>query len=125
MAKRRFGVSLSEEIASWLDKVSRALSTDRSSLVERAVKAMLDDYEHLLSSHECSGVLLIACKREPHRGFARVIEGYRDITTAHIHAHLEEDCIDLVIVSGPSEKIMKLHEEIESSECKTRFIHIP
>ena len=125
MAKRRFGVSLSEELASWLDRVSKALSTDRSSLVERAVKAMIDDYEHLLKSHACNGVILVACKDEPHRGVTRVIEGYRDIATAHIHAHLEEGCIDLVIVSGSSERIMKLHEAIESSNCKTRFIHIP
>ncbi len=120
--RRRFGVSLDASLADRLDSIASALRVDRSSLVERAVRNLVDDYRHFLESHDCWG-LLVLLNTEGMRGTVySLIEKYRDIVVSASHVHGGEGCVEVLAVKGPSDRIRELHEELERTGCSIRFI---
>lgn len=123
-SKRRFGISVSEELARALDKLARTLNIDRSSLVEEALREYVHDHLHYLEPHQCQGVMVITGKI-PHEELFKVIEEHRDIIHSYSHTHVGDTCIEFMIVCGPSTKIALLHRKlVETTNCKVRYMPI-
>jgi len=125
VARRRFGISLPEDLAEGLDILSVRLGVDRSSIVERAVKSFLEDYNHLMVPHTCSGIMVLTCKDGSEPRIARLMEEYRDITRARFHTHAEAKCIEAIILHGDADRISLLHKEVEKAGCRARYIPLP
>ncbi|GBF08764.1 hypothetical protein apy_04890 [Aeropyrum pernix] len=125
MAKRRFGVSIPEDLAQRLDEASRRLGVERSRLVEKAVEALLEDYRHLLTRHSCSGIIIVSCPPRGEAEIATAVEKFRDIVAARLHSHTTGRCIEALIVEGDSMRIAMLHRQLESVGCGARYISMP
>ncbi|MCE4599163.1 MAG: CopG family ribbon-helix-helix protein [Desulfurococcales archaeon] len=125
MVKRRFGISIPEAMASDLDRLASRLGIDRSKLVERAIKAFLDDYTHLMVPHTCSGILILSCDDVDEKIVSRVIEEYRDIASARLHTHVEARCIETLVVYGDSSRIAEIHSALEKAGCNVRYVPLP
>ncbi len=122
--KRRFGISIPEELAQNLDKLAEKLNSNRSEIVHQALREYVHDHLHYLVPHECRGVIVILGEKE-HGKIFDVIEKYHTIICNYNHTHAEEHCISTLIVSGPSNKIAELHRKLcEIPGVKVRYIPI-
>ncbi|RLE93116.1 MAG: CopG family transcriptional regulator [Thermoprotei archaeon] len=121
--KRRFGVSIPKDLADRLDLLAKALETDRSSLIEAAVREYIHDHMHYLVPHDCTGIMVLygACRKED---WFDIIDRYMDIVVSYNHIHRKNICIEVLIVSGPSKKIASLHKELVESGIKARYLPI-
>lgn len=121
MARRRFGVSVSESVAEWLDKLAKALGVDRSRLVEEALSEYLHGYEYLYR-HRCRGVI-VAASREAAEEFARVVEEYRDVVRSSSHHHLGGLCVEVLVVEGESPRVAGLYSALQRIKgCSVRYV---
>ena len=120
--KRRFGVSIDKQLAETLDELADLLGTDRSSLIEEAVRRLLDDYRHSSSSHECWGLLVIAGAENTRDKIYRVLEEYRDTVTSSSHIHSRYGCAEIIAVHGSSDRIKELHSRLSALGCRVRFV---
>lgn len=118
--KRRFGVSIPNELASELDEFTRLIGSDRSSVVSEALKQYMYEHRHYEVEHECSG-LLICVKRGSRRSRGVDIDEYRDIVKNYMHMHFNDLCIEIYIVSGLSKQISKLHSELRRTTPYVRY----
>ncbi len=121
MPRRRFGVSLPEDIAESLDELARRLGRDRSSIVEDALREYMHDHLHFLEPHRCTGILLIIRSRG-RKGFSEIVEKHQDVIRLYSHLHVDGRCIETLYVSGDSTRIACLAEELERMGCRTRYI---
>ncbi len=119
--RRRFGVSLREEVAEGLDELSRLLGTSRSNLVEEAVERLLEDYLHYREQHRCSGLFIVYSDAET-LDVRKLLEENRDIVVSSSHVHVGGACAEIIVVHGDSERIRRLHNSLESLGCRVRFI---
>jgi CopG family nickel-responsive transcriptional regulator len=122
LQKRRFGVSMDSSVADSLDRLADALGTDRSSLIERAVRLLLENYQHYLTKHECWGLLVLAGDEMPRSRVFQVIEEYRDIVVNSNHIHSSRGCAEVIAVHGESDRVRELHRRLEELRCNVRFI---
>ncbi len=119
--RRRFGVSVPEELARMLDELARVVNRDRSSLVAEALRVYLHDHQHLLRPHRCAGVIIAWSRSGDVK--AEVLEEYMDIVRGHLHAHLDGYCVNVVLVEGDSERIASLTRRLSSGgRCTARYI---
>ena len=118
--KRRFGISIPEEVANDLDFLAERLNVDRSRIVCEAIRTYIRDHAHYLSPHECYGVITLISNDNVQ--LLRVIEEFKDIIKEFTHIHIDEKCINALVVSGCSTKIAELHRRLMSSFCNVRFI---
>ncbi len=117
--KRRFGISIPEEVARDLDNLAEKLNTDRSKIVCEAVRLYIRDHIHYLFPHECRGVItLVSEDLNP----LKVVEEYRDVIMEFSHIHVEKICINSLIVSGSSIRIAELHKRLLEICKDVRFI---
>ena len=123
-SKRRFGISIPEGMAKDLDELASKLETDRSSIVCEAIRAYIHDHLHYLTPHKCMGVLVIFSHigENSYRKFFKIIEKYRDVIVSYTHLHVDEKCIEVLVLSGSSERIQKLHREFIVIGCKARYL---
>lgn len=122
--KRRFGVSIPSDLADDLEKLAKALGTDRSSIVRDALREYIHDHMHYLVPHECSGVMILMGNID-HERLHRVIEEFRDIIHSYNHTHVAGICIEILIVSGPSPRITLMHRTlVETKGCIVRYVPI-
>ncbi len=119
--KRRFGISIPEDLARDLDRLATITGTDRSSLVVGALREYIHDHLHYLEPHYCMGIMIISGRIDHGRLF-KVIEKYRDIIHSYTHNHLGDTCLETIIVAGPSEKIACMHKELANDKCRVRYI---
>lgn len=122
MGKRRFGVSIPQNLAEALDKLASRLGVSRSELVALALREFLHDHSHYLYKHECTGVIILVGSEKQRRKVESLLESYRDIVRAYLHAHTEGECIEVIIVKGCSVRISTLHRKLVETGCKPRFI---
>ncbi len=119
--RRRFGVSIPEELASSLDALAAKLGRDRSSLVAEALRTYIHDHIHLLEPHRCAGVI-IAWSRDGD-GLRQRLEEYMDIVKGHMHTHIAGYCVNILVVEGDSERIARLTRSLASLPgCVARYI---
>ncbi len=122
--KRRFGVSIPEELASQLDVLASIMGRDRSSIVAEALRTYIHDHVHLTKPHRCRGVLIIWSPRgKTSTELRRIVEEYSDVITGHLHSHLDDYCVDVLLVAGGSERIADLARRASSlPSCTARYI---
>ncbi|HIC98320.1 MAG TPA: CopG family ribbon-helix-helix protein [Pyrodictiaceae archaeon] len=122
MGKRRFGISIPQNLAEALDKLASRLGVSRSELVTLALREFLHDHSHYLYEHECIGVIILVGLEKQQKSVENLLESYRDIIRAYLHAHADGECIEVIIVKGYSMRILTLHRKLAEIGCKPRFI---
>ncbi|MDM7274658.1 MAG: ribbon-helix-helix protein, CopG family [Thermoprotei archaeon] len=121
MAKRRFGVSISRDLADRLDELTKILDMDRSSLVEAALRSMIVEHAHYLVSHECSALIVLICSEET--SISEVLMEFKDINITHLHDHKEARCNQIIIAAGQSTRIAKLYAKLNKvRKCRAKYV---
>lgn len=118
--KKRFGVSIENSIAYELDKLAENLEIDRSRLVEKALKNLITEYNHIHDDHLCRGVIIVETSEG--NKVDKAIENFKDVVLSYTHNHLENKCVCMIIVSGSSQRIKDLQKNLISLDCETRYI---
>ncbi|MEN2999220.1 MAG: ribbon-helix-helix domain-containing protein [Acidilobaceae archaeon] len=119
MTKRKFGISVGEELARELDELAARLRVERSQLVERAIKDLLKDYSHSLFEHECKALIVLSC---PSEGEVQ-LPSAEDLKVTQLHEHREGRCVQILLLSGPSSKISVLLSSLAGRKgCELRFV---
>ncbi len=122
MAKRRFGVSITRSLAESLDAVAEALGLDRSSVVELALRGLLEDYVHHLIPHNCIALIAHICDKELVE-IATIIGGYGDLRITQLHSHTGEKCVQILLVAGSSSIIADFYSKLAKLKgCKAKYI---
>ncbi len=120
MAKKRFGISLDESLAASIDLLSDKLGVNRSRLIEEAIRNYLEDHSHLLVPHRCRGVIVATC---PSSWMTRrVAEDYKEVINAWLHAHVQGECVEMLVVEGETDEIAKLYSTVKKMGCRSRYI---
>lgn len=109
--KRRFGISIPDELLEKLDSLSRELEVSRSLLIEELINDVIEERSHLLKPHRCRGILIVI-SRVP-EGATRVLERYASCIVSRSHHHSEGCCIDVSFVEADSSEIMSLRKELK------------
>ena len=122
--KRRFGISVPEDLAEALDRLAEALSADRSRLVSEALRAFMEDHKHHLVPHECTGLLIVVAA--PGRSkVPSLLEEFRDVVQGYNHFHTPGFCIEVLFVSGPSARVSALHGAVlKEPSCSVRYVPV-
>ena len=107
--KRRFGVSIPEDVAISLDFLAEKLEMDRSRIVSDALELYIRDHAHYSTPHECCGVITLASHNLK---ILEIIEEFRDVIQEFSHVHTANVCVNALIVSGPSSRIAELHKKL-------------
>lgn len=121
--KKRFGISIDEETFNLIDQMAQKLSLDRSRVIEEAIRQYLDKSLHDDERHECTSVFIVACGEDP--GVQRLADSYQDITLSTLHTHSGNRCIDVIVVSGDSERVDLLHRDLMRLARECRVLHLP
>lgn len=109
--KRRFGISIPDELLERLDAISRELMVSRSSLIEELIRDVIEERIHLLRPHRCRGILIVV-SRVP-EGASRVLEKHGNRIVSRSHHHSEGFCIDVGFVEADSSEIIGLRRELK------------
>jgi len=110
--KRRFGVSLSEELVEKIDALSSELKVSRSKLIQDILAEVIEDRTHLLTPHTCRGVLIVVSRGGSSDLVSKVLERYSHCILARTHHHAGEACVDIGLVEGESEVILRIEREL-------------
>jgi CopG family nickel-responsive transcriptional regulator len=104
---KRFGVSLPQELAEAIDKISQETGATRSEVVAAALQEYLEmQKDHKKPGHQCLGVVMAVTDAFSDVGDA--IEENRAHIVAYTHLHVEGMCLTIVVVKGGGEEIEKL-----------------
>lgn len=114
--KRRFGISLPEDLVERIDALSSRLGASRSFVIHDLISEVLEDRTHLLKPHRCKGVLIIVYKGENREHVSKVMERFREYLTTTMHHHTEGTCVDICILEGESEHILELESQLRRVE---------
>ena len=121
--RRRFGVSIPEDLAHKLDTLAEIMGIDRSSLVGKAVENLVEEYEHYVREHICQGVMVIVQGDNAIRPrLSELLEEYSDIVLLSFHYHVGGRCLEVAVVKGFSRRIAEMHSRLEKIGCKVRYI---
>jgi CopG family nickel-responsive transcriptional regulator len=122
LAKKRFGVSVSRSLAESLDMVAGMLGLDRSSVVELALRGLLEDYTHHVIPHDCVALIAHICDRDLVE-VATVIGGYGELRITQLHSHAGEKCIQILLVSGSSSVIADFYSKLAKLKgCRVKYM---
>ncbi len=122
MVKRRFGVSVSKNIAESLDSIAETLGLDRSSVVELALRGLLEDYTHHLIPHECLALIVYVCDRDLVE-ISKIVSDYEELNITHLHSHTGEKCVQILIISGSNSIIADFYSKLSKLKgCKAKYI---
>ncbi|OYT61546.1 MAG: CopG family transcriptional regulator [Thermofilum sp. ex4484_15] len=112
--KRRFGISVPEELAKRLDELAESMGINRSKLICEALEAYLHMYAYSPRGGRCCGVLTVTGLTDSAR-LLRLIEGFRDVVHEFSHTHAEGECVNILIVSGPTHRVAELRSRLVNS----------
>ena len=110
--KRRFGISLSKDLVEKIDELSRQLGVSRSELIQDILAEVIEDRSHLLTPHTCRGVLIVVSRGGNSEVVSRILERYSCCIITRTHHHAGGVCIDIGLVEGDSNVILKLENEL-------------
>ncbi len=123
MAKKRFGVSLPEELATSLDELASRLGVDRSRLIAEVIREFIHDRVHVLTPHQCRGVLVVVSSDREANKLSEVYERRHSFVKARMHCHSEGSCIDVLFVEASSDDIIDFERELRSlRSTKVRYM---
>ncbi len=106
--KRRFGISLPEDLVDKIDELSSRLGMSRSSLIQSIIAEVIEDRAHLLTPHRCRGVLVVVSEGRSSELVSKVLERYGSCVVTRTHHHTEGVCVDVSFVEGDSHVILEL-----------------
>ncbi len=124
MQKVRFGISIPMELARDVDKISEALGVDRSMVVRSALEEHVSLYKHRATEHDCAGILVAFSRDETPAEFSKVIDEFKDLVANYSHSHVRCGCMNIIVVQGPSCKVIELHKKLCSLKLSVRFIPV-
>lgn len=119
MGKKKFGVSISAELAKRLDALAAEMEVERSALVEMALEDLLSSLLHGKDDHECLAIIAVSCPegREPLR-----LPEIQGVKATQLHEHRDGRCLQLFLVSGKSGEIARLYSSIpRENGCVSRL----
>ncbi|MEL9991627.1 MAG: CopG family ribbon-helix-helix protein [Thermoproteus sp.] len=120
---KRFGVSLPNELAQEVDKLSRELGVTRSAIVAQAVSAFVQSYsQHLKDGHVCLGAVLSLT--EGVELLSELIEQYKELIANYSHIHIGDKCVSVFVVHGDGRKIGEFLVGLSERAVKTYFTPI-
>ncbi|MEM0046862.1 MAG: hypothetical protein QW039_01010 [Fervidicoccaceae archaeon] len=113
--KRRFGISLSEDLAEKLDSICTVLKVTRSSFIQDTVQQGINSHMHYLSEHNCEGIIIAIWPSSWERGseVEKIMEKFSEIVTFNTHIHSYGKCVLLASLKGSSKTIASLHTELK------------
>ncbi|AFK51084.1 putative transcriptional regulator, CopG family [Thermogladius calderae 1633] len=118
MKRRRFGISLPEELACELDRISREHGLDRSSVIATAVEKYVEGMSHYKNRHECLGVCIAVTEGEPNLR----LEEFREVVVGYYHNHAKGLCLNIFVLRGDSNKVLELYYKLKKSSKKTVLV---
>lgn len=122
--KVRFGISVPESLARRLNSLAKAMGADRSKVVNDALREYIHDHIHYLVPHECKGVMVFI-GRADRANILSVLDDFNDIVKCYSRINSEGVCIDTIIVSGNSKRIVELHRTLgETFKCSIRYVPV-
>jgi len=124
LIKKRFGIAVSSEVAEELDMITEKFNTDRSKVVEYALRSFLMEYKHHYSKcHKCVGILVISRKSlGVEISNNDIYSEFKEVILSYSHHHVENRCIEVLVLSGSSEIIADLHNRLLRAGCECRYI---
>lgn len=122
--KVRFGISLPEELARKLNTLSSMFGTDRSTLVAEALAEFLHNKSHVLESHPCEGVFMVAYRFEERERITEVLRAFDEVIVTRMHTHSKQGyCVEVAYARGSSEEIARLERELRRAKAlSVRYI---
>lgn len=116
--KRRFGVSLNEEVFEELTHLSLAIGVDRSKIISMAAREFLSKELHFARAHECEGVLVVSYTSESRAQVDKLIEDSARIIVGRSHFHARNGCcVEVLYLRGSSEDTWNFRSSI-SGICR-------
>lgn len=123
MRRRRFGVSLEEEIYEELTRLSEALGVDRSRLVAMAAREFLAGKLHFARQHECEGVLVASYSSDRKGEIDELLERNGSLVVSRSHFHSRGGCcVEVLYLRGSSESVWELHAAISRLCRECRYV---
>ncbi|MEM4481533.1 MAG: CopG family transcriptional regulator [Desulfurococcaceae archaeon] len=118
-SKRRFGISVPNELADCLDRATELVGHDRSTIVTKALEEYLHEDLHEREEHNCVG-LLIYSGNVPARDlysseFGRVVKGFCSMV-------LTSGRVTVLFVEGDYSKIRSLRRKLSGTAELTRYV---
>lgn len=118
---KRFGVSLPQELADAIDKISQETGVTRSEVVAAALQDYLEmQKDHKKPGHQCLGVVMAITDASTDVGDA--IEENKAQIVAYTHLHVEGRCLTIAVVKGDGDQIEKLTLEVARRAKLTRYV---
>ncbi|PNV81684.1 MAG: hypothetical protein C0179_01520 [Fervidicoccus sp.] len=124
--KRRFGISLNEDLAEKLDAICSVIGVSRSSFIQDAIEFGIKAHLHYTVEHYCEGVM-IAIWPSSEKNIQEVgekLEKYKDIIVFNTHLHSKDNCILIASLKGSSNVIANLHTDLKKME-KVNVMYVP
>lgn len=113
-------VSLPNELLEELDAIlgKEKLAT-RSEVLRQAVRSYIAEYEELskLEGYVTATVTVLYEKKEKNEELFKLQHEFSDMITAYLHSHLtEENCLEVLVVKGPSERLRGLVDGLKANK---------
>ncbi len=105
----------------FLDTLAKKLGTDRSRLIEQALRSFILDHAHYFYPHRCRGVLIVY-RENKGIDVIEALEEFRDIVSSYSHHHVDGFCLEMIVVSGNSSRVSKLHRRLAEVGCRVRYV---
>jgi len=110
-------VSLPESLLDDVDAFAdEAGFSGRSEVVRTALRGLLSEQKRL---NELDGVIDAVVMVTHHHDGTEVVDAvqhaFQDLITTQMHNHLDDACIELLVLHGPADKIRDLYERLQAS----------
>lgn len=123
--KKRFGVSLDEDVFEALDGVAKGLGVDRSRLVALATREYLAGQLHFTKPHECEGVLILSYTSSEKNEVDKLLESNGSLIVGRSHFHAKAGCcVEMLYVRGFSDSIWNLHASANRICRECRYVPV-
>jgi len=113
----RFCVSIPKSLLEKFNEVSREIGfANRSEAIRSAIRLLISSYEETMGSEGNIGVIAIIY---PHgKNLEEIVTGkqheHEDVVMGASHYHLGENCLEVIVCKGSSDKIKELYKELKS-----------
>jgi CopG family nickel-responsive transcriptional regulator len=113
-------VSLPNELLEELNAIlgEEKLAT-RSEVLRQAVRSYIAEYKELskLEGYVTATVTVLYEKKEKNEELLKLQHEFSDMITAYLHSHLtEENCLEVLVVKGPSERLRGLIDGLKANK---------
>ncbi|MEM0377799.1 MAG: ribbon-helix-helix domain-containing protein [Thermosphaera sp.] len=118
--KRRFGISISTELASLVDELARDHGCERSKIIENAINEYLHENLHSeTKKHTCISVLISVTQKSVS---SKIIDKHREVVKSLIYHPLGDSYLLIIIAEGDSEAISRLKRDLGRTSANLRLV---